>query len=70
MAFRGSEWRLWVRAWGARVKERESRSPWLAGVAKAEQPISNLSALGAMWAEFSEVLAIYQVVLFSELELG
>lgn len=58
-----------VRAWGSRVKATRAGTLWLAGVAKAEQPISNLSALGAMWAEFS-VLAIYQVVLFSELELG
>lgn len=64
MPFRGSEQRLWVQAWGAQVKERESRSPWVAGVDKAEEPVSNLSALGAMCAEFSEVLAIYQVVLF------
>lgn len=52
------------------MKERVSRSPWVAGVAKAEQPISNLSALGAMCAEFSEVPAIYQVVLFPVFRAG
>lgn len=52
------------------MKERENRSPWVDGVSKAEEPISNLSALGAMCAEFSEVLAIYQVVLFPIFRAG
>ena len=55
MPFRGSERRLWVQAWGAQVKERESRSPWVAGVDKAEEPVSNLSApvkVGIMEGQF------------------
>ena len=56
MPFRGSEQRLWVQAWGAQVKERESRSPWVAGVDKAEEPDSNQSALGAMCADRKSVV--------------